>query len=63
LDDFDFCCFWVLRLLFVFVAWARVAIVLLVSLLNLRHHQKTPWAMLELLRLLLRWRRTAACRR
>ncbi len=42
-------------------AW--VAIVLLVSLLKLRHHQITPWAMLELLRLLLRWRRTAACRR
>ncbi len=45
-----------------FVVWAWV-VMLLEPLLNLRHHQITEWAMLELLRLLRRWRRTAACRR
>ena len=70
--DFDIVCrdcmilielFWGVAIVVCFEAWAWVAIVLLVSLLNLRHHQVTKWAMLELLRLLLRWRRTAACRR
>jgi hypothetical protein len=61
LFDFDIVCrdlmilielFWgvVIVVCFVAWAWAWVAIVLLVSLLNLRHHQGTPWAMLELLR-------------
>ena len=72
LSDFDIVCrdcmilielFWGVAIVVCFEAWAWVAIVLLVSLLNLRHHQVTKWAMLELLRLLLRWRRTAACRR
>ena len=55
--------FWGVAIVVCFEAWAWVAIVLLVSLLNLRHHQGTQWALLELLRLLLRWRRTAAYRR
>ena len=46
--------FWGVAIVVCFEAWAWVAIVLLVSLLNLRHHQVTKWALLELLRLLRR---------
>ena len=40
--------FWGVAIVGCFEAWAWVAIVLPVSLLNLRHHQITQWAMLEL---------------
>ena len=40
--------FWGVAIVVCFEAWAWVAIALLVSLLNLRHHQGTEWAMLEL---------------
>ena len=55
--DFDIACrdcmilielFWGVAIVVCFEAWAWVAIVLLVSLLNLRHHQITKRAMLEL---------------
>ena len=55
--DFDIACrdwmilielFWGVAIVVCFEAWAWVAIVLLVSLLNLRHHQITKKAMLEL---------------
>jgi hypothetical protein len=45
--------FWCCEGLFCFVAWAWAVSVLLETLLKLRHHQGTPWAMLELLLLLL----------
>ncbi len=40
--------FWGVAIVVCFEAWAWVAIVLLVSLLNLRHHQGMQWALLEL---------------